>query len=187
MRAARARALSLLLTALAPWGQGAHAADWVRVSAPDQHQHSYDRTKLAIEGDEITYWRRVVFRAPQSVAAGNARMAMYRERIDCRNHTLRTLGYLLYAQDGSVLENVYTPEAAAEPIIPETLGDRFDMLMCVLVDEARRAREEAAAQAPDAAVTEALRAEIERLEGRVRELEAQLREATQRMPASATQ
>ena len=67
-------------------------------------------------------------------------MALYRERIDCRSHTHRTLGYLLYAQDGNVIENVYTPEAAAEPIIPGTVGDRFEELMCVFVEEDREAR-----------------------------------------------
>lgn len=164
-----------LATATLPLGS-ALAADWVRVSAPDQHMHFYDRSKLAIDGDEITYWRRVLFRVPQSTPAGMARMAMYRERIDCQNHTQRTLGYLLYAPGGGVLENVYSPDAAAEPIIPETLGDRFETLMCVFVDEAKQAHAKEAAQTDDPAVTAALRAEIARLEARVEELEAQLRE-----------
>src|SRR5581483_6373709 len=102
------------------------AADWVRVPTPDVHQHYYDRAKLVVEGDEITYWRRVVFKTPQPTKNGAARMAMYRERIDCARHTHRTLGYLLYGQDGSVMENVYTPDAAPEPIVPETLGDKFE-------------------------------------------------------------
>ena len=85
----------------------AHAADWVKVSAPDQNQHFYDRTKLFVDADAITYWRRVVFHTPQAIKGGTARMALYRERIDCRSHTHRTLGYLLYAQDGNVVENVY--------------------------------------------------------------------------------
>ncbi len=125
----------------------ARAADWVKVSAPDQNQHFYDRTKLFVDGDAITYWRRVVFRTPQAIKGGTARMALYRERIDCRSHTHRTLGYLLYAQDGNVVENVYTPEAAAEPIIPGTVGDRFEKLMCVFVEQDREARAEAARQA----------------------------------------
>jgi uncharacterized protein YceH (UPF0502 family) len=155
----------------------AQAADWVRVSAPDQNQHAYDRSKLFVDADTITYWRRVVFRTPQAIKGGTARMALYRERIDCRSHTHRTLGYLLYTQDGNIVENVYTPEAAAEPIIPATVGERFEELMCVFVEEDREAREEAARQASDPAVADALRAEIGRLEARVRDLEAQLRAA----------
>jgi hypothetical protein len=172
-----------VIAALAP--APAQAADWVRVTAPDQNQHSYDRTKLLVDGNAITYWRRVVFRTPQPIKGGTARMALYRELIDCRSHTHRTLGYLLYAQDGNIIENVYTPEAAAEPVIPGTVGDRFEELMCVFVEEGRAAREEAARQASDAAAADALRAEIERLEARVRELESQLREAGGHLPAPA--
>ncbi|MCC7547334.1 MAG: hypothetical protein IT532_06180 [Burkholderiales bacterium] len=113
------------------------AADWTRVAVKDQHEHYYDRAKLAIDGELITYWRRVVFRPAQATRNGLAATAMYRERIDCALHNHRTLGYLLYAQDGSVLENVYTPEAAPEPIIPETLGDRFEGAMCALVTRER--------------------------------------------------
>jgi len=159
----------------------AQAADWVRVGTPDQHQHFYDRSKLAIEDQHITYWRRVVFRTAQPAKSGKARMAMYRERIDCANHTYRTLGYLLYAQDGAILENVYTPQAAPEPIIPETVGDRFETLMCLIVEQdqaSRAAVEEAAPATP-----EGMRSEIERLEARVRELKARLPGET---PAAAS-
>jgi hypothetical protein len=68
------------------------AAEWVPVGAPDQNQHAYDRSKLTVDGEAITYWRRVVFRSPQPLKAGTARMALYRERIDCRSHSHRTLG-----------------------------------------------------------------------------------------------
>jgi len=169
--------LVLLLASVALPVGSALAADWVRVNAPDQHMHFYYRSKLAIDGDEITYWRRVLFRVPQSTSAGMARMAMYRERIDCRNHTQRTLGYLLYAPGGSVLENVYSPDAPAEPVIPETVGDRFETIMCVFVEEAKQAREKESTRTDDPAVTAALRAEIARLEARIVELESQLREA----------
>jgi Surface-adhesin protein E len=161
------------------------AADWVPVAAPDQNLHAYDRTKLFVDGDSITYWRRVVFRTPQPTKAGAARMALYRERIDCRGHTQHTLGYLLYAQDGNIIENVYTPDAPAVPVIPGTVGDRFEGLMCVFVDEDRKAREEAAKQACDPAAADALRAEVGRLEARIRDLEAQLRESVP--PATAPQ
>jgi uncharacterized protein YceH (UPF0502 family) len=183
MSAVRGCGWPMLGIAAALCAAPAQAADWVRVSAPDQNQHAYDRTKLFVDADTITYWRRVVFRTPQPIKEGTARMALYRERIDCRSHTHRTLGYLLYAQDGNVVENVYTPEAAAEPIIPGTVGDRFEELMCVFVEEDREARAEAARQAADPAVADALRAEVGRLEARVRELEAQLREAGGGQPA----
>ena len=160
------------------------AAYWVPVTAPDQNQHAYDRTKLFVDGDSITYWRRVVFRTPQPTKAGEARMALYRERIDCRSHTQRTLGYLLYAQDGSVIENVYTPKSAAEPIIPGTIGDRYEALMCVFVDEDREAREQAAKQACDPATADALRAQVQRLEARIKELEAQQLDTAAPKPAT---
>ena len=80
---------------------GAQAADWVRVGTPDQHQHFYDRSKLVIDGEQITYWRTSSVPHAAAGQAGMARMAMYRERIDCAKHTYRTLGYLLYAQDGA--------------------------------------------------------------------------------------
>jgi len=177
MNALRFGAWPMLGIAAALCAAPAQSADWVRVTAPDQNQHAYDRTKLFVDGEAITYWRRVVFRTPQPIKGGAARMALYRERIDCRSHTHRTLGYLLYAQDGNIVENVYTPEAAAEPIIPGTVGDRFEELMCVFVEEDREARDEAARQASDPAVADALRAEVARLEARVHELEMQLREA----------
>ena len=164
-----AGALALSLSA------AAQAADWVRVGTPDQHQHSYDRSKLAIEENQITYWRRVVFRTPQPARSGKARMAMYRERVDCTQHTYRTLGYLLYAQNGSILENVYDPDAPWQPIIPETVGDRFETLMCLIVEQDQLSR----AQAEDALPTspDALRTEVERLEARLRELKEQLHSA----------
>ena len=158
----------------------------MRVGTPDQHQHSYDRGKLVIEGEQITYWRRVVFSTPQPAKAGMARMAMYRERIDCAKHTYRTLGYLLYAQDGAILDNVYTPDAQAEAVVPETVGDRFETLMCLIVEQDHSSRAPAAAKTP-----EQLRAEVERLETRLRELKEQLRSAEQgrtaapAMPAEA--
>ena len=178
------------------------AADWTRVTAKDQHEHYYDRGKVDIEGEQITYWRRVVFRPAQPTRNGLAASAMYRERIDCGLHTHRTLGYLLYASDGSVLENVYTPEAPAGPIVPETVGDRFESAMCTLVarersrNVARRDAQKAAKSVPpvtDSPATAAagpvggdafldpgtldqaqLLAEIARLEARLAQLRARV-------------
>src|SRR5689334_6113552 len=110
----RAAAIAALLYHITP----AHAAEWVRVSTIDIHQHWYDRSKIFVDGDVVTYWRRVTFHTPQRSKAGLASSAMYRERVDCRTHMHTTLGYLLYLKDQGVLENVHTPDAAPEPIVP---------------------------------------------------------------------
>jgi hypothetical protein len=167
----------LFLAAALALPLAAHAADWVRVDASDQHQHFYDRSKLVIEQDTISYWRRVVFRAPQPARSGSARMAMYRESIDCVRHTYRSLGYLLYGQDGGVLDNVYTPDAPAEPIIPETVGDRFETLMCVFVDQARLSQASVQAELPREAGAAQIRSQIERLEAELETLRSRLRDA----------
>jgi hypothetical protein len=161
----------------------AGAAEWVRVEAGDQHQHFYDRSKLQIEQDSITYWRRVVFRTPQPARNGTARMAMYRESIDCARHTYRALGYLLYSQDGTVLDNVYTPDAPPDPIIPETVGDRFEALMCVFVDQARLSEEKVLSEVPAEAGAAEIRAQIERLEAQLQSLRARLRAMEAEQPA----
>lgn len=161
--------LGLLLVQSLP----ASAADWIRVPTADVHQHYYDRAKLGIDGEEITYWRRVTFKTPQPSKNGPATMAMYRERIDCARHTHRTLGYLLHGQDGSVIENVYTPDAHPEPIVPETVGDKFEQLMCVFVDQARTSRQAADVESNQQSA-EAIKAEIERLEARLKVLRERL-------------
>jgi hypothetical protein len=168
------------------------AAEWVKVPAPDLNQHWYDRSKLAVENENITYWRRVDFRVPQRSKAGMATSGMYRERIDCRAHTYRTLGYLLYAKNGSVIENVHAPDAEPEPIIPETVGDRFEHVMCALAPQvatAQKAAGEAVYTTPR--TTEELRHEIEWMEARLRilreQLDAQTKQTAAPPPASATQ
>jgi hypothetical protein len=175
--------MRLCALALVLGASSALAADWVWLEMPDVHQHYYDRSKVSIEGDSVTYWRRVVFTTPQQARAGTARSAMYRERIDCKTHTHRTLGYLLYGADAAVIENAYTPDAPSEPVIPETVGDHYEKLMCGL---AAASRAEAATTPPKAEPSltsqEALRSEIERLESRLQELKRQLQGAQQGMP-----
>lgn len=152
----------------------AHGADWVRVEVNDQNQHFYDRSKVQVDQDVVTYWRRVVFRSPQAVRGGAARMAMYRESIDCAKHTYRALGYLLYGQDGAVLDNVYTPDAAGEAIVPETVGDRFEALMCVFAEQARLSQAKVRAELPADASAADIRAQIERLEAELESLRTRL-------------
>jgi surface-adhesin protein E len=111
---------------------------------------------------------------------------MYRERIDCRAHTYRTFGYLLYAKNGSVIDNVHTPDAEPEPIIPETVGDRFERLMCALAPQvvtAQKAAAEAVNTTPR--TTEELRHEIEWMEARLRILREQLDAQTKQTAAPA--
>lgn len=147
------------------------AAEWIKVPAPDAHQHWYDRSKLVFDGDAVTYWRRVEFGSPQRSKSGLATSAMYRERIDCRAHSHRTLGYLLYAREGSVIENVRTPEAETEPVTPDTVGDQYEKVMCALLAGQPLAPPPASAVPPS---TQELRDEIEWLEARLRILRAQL-------------
>lgn len=111
----------------------AFSADWAAVPTGDGNQHYYDRSKVFVSGDEVVYWRRVVFSTAHPVKGGFARSAMYRERIQCKQYRITTYGYLLYSSDGSVLENVYTPEAEASAIVPETVGERFQRIMCAML------------------------------------------------------
>jgi len=116
------------------------AADWVRVPASGADQHFYDQSKINISGDEVTYWRKVAFARPVRVKAGVAKSALYRERMHCRDHTLRALSWQLLADEGAVIESSTAPESEAGSIVPETVGDRFQSVMCGFA-EARKLRE----------------------------------------------
>lgn len=117
----------------------ATAAEWVRVHTPiDGDQYYYDRSKLFISGDEITYWKKVTFRVPQPVKGLLATSGLYRERIHCTEHTLKLISYLLYATDGSMIEYIAAHESETAPIIPDTLGDVFERTACELVRQKQR-------------------------------------------------
>lgn len=132
----RPSGLILLMLAAFP----ATAAEWVRVPTQGEgDQYFYDRSKLFISGDEITYWKKVAFRSPQPVKERLAASGLYRERIHCAEHTLKLVSYLLYALDGSTIEYVAAQEGEAAPIIPDTVGDVFEKTTCDLV---RRKQEE---------------------------------------------
>ncbi|MCL6556482.1 MAG: hypothetical protein K6T56_09005 [Burkholderiales bacterium] len=137
MRRAAITLLLLLLAGPAP------AADWVRLPLAGEDQYFYDRSKLVIEGEEVTYWKKVVFARPQPVKGRPVAWALMRERIHCGQHTLRLISYLYYAADGTTLE--YVPEAEKEgtPIIPDTVGDAFERHLCTLVKARRREGEKA--------------------------------------------
>lgn len=124
------------------WPAGAGAADWVKLRGADADHYFYDKSKIAVSGDEVTYWKRVVFKTPPSVKGGLAKSALYRERIHCAEHTLKTLAYLFYGEGGAVLEQANFPDAEAQPVIPGTLGDEFERALCPLAARQRRAEAE---------------------------------------------
>jgi len=159
--------------ALLPW-QGATAAEWLRVSASGADQHFYDRTKVSAAGDDVTYWRKVVFERPVRARGGMVRMAIYRERVSCRDHTLRALAWQLLAEEGALVESSTQPEAEAALVVPETVGDRFLEVMCALAEAKRKreadlARDEAQLAAKKREL-DALKAEVERLDALVSKL-----------------
>lgn len=133
----------LLLTLVSP----TYAAEWVRVHTSGVgDQYFYDRTKLYINGDEITYWKKVNFRNAQPVKNSFAASGLFRERIHCTEHTLKLISYLLYAADGGTIDYVAANEGEPAPIIPDTLGDMYEKIVCELVrqkhDEQRRKQAE---------------------------------------------
>lgn len=149
------RHLALLAFFLLPIAHSsAWAADWARLTQiPGEDQYFYDRSKLVIEGEEVTYWKKVLFKKPQAVKNQPVAWSLMRERIHCAQHTLRLISYLYYAADGSTIEYVADHEKEGTPIIPDTLGDAFERHMCELVkarQEAKKAEVEKAAAAKEA-------------------------------------
>ena len=148
---------SLLLVSLL-LASSAQAAEWTRLMRiPGEDQYFYDRSKLVIQGDEITYWKKVVFHKPQPVKNQSAAWVLMREQINCVQHTLRLVSYLYYAADGATIEYVPDHEKEGTPIIPDTLGDAFERNMCELV-RARQEEEKAAAEQKSKAEQEAAEA-----------------------------
>lgn len=126
--------LSSLIILLLLMSLPAAAAEWIRVRPlSDGDQYFYDRSKLYINGDEVTYWKKVAFKIPATVKGQAAASGLYRERIHCAEHTLKLISYLLYATDGSTIEYVASQEGEASPIIPDTVGDIFEKTVCDLV------------------------------------------------------
>ncbi|MHB1590893.1 MAG: surface-adhesin E family protein [Sulfuricella sp.] len=145
------RALLLLLTCLAAAPSVTIAAEWVKIhTAADQSLYFYDRSKLFLNDDEITYWKKVVFKTPQPFKDNLIASGLYRERIHCAEHTLKLISYLLYTPAGELFEYAPTKEGDSAPIIPDSLGDVFEKALCPLVrqkQEEDRLRSEAKAKA----------------------------------------
>lgn len=130
--------LLLLILALLPVAAG--AADWVPVSTvAGGDRYYYDRSKLYLNSDEITYWKKVQFLSPHPVNNQLATSGLLRERINCAQHTLKLISYLFYDAQGRTVEYVADVPGDASPIIPDTLGDVFEKTMCRLVREKQRA------------------------------------------------
>lgn len=125
------RALILAASILsAPY---AAAADWLKLELPNtEDQYFYDRSKLVVQDNEVTYWKKVLFKQPQPVKNKLAHSGLMRERIDCKNHTLRLLSYLYHDAQGAVIDYVAEAEKEGAPIIPETVGDWYEKALCVL-------------------------------------------------------
>ncbi len=118
----------LLLIAALPV---ARAADWVAVPVPNtEDRYYYDRSKLVVNGPEVNYWKKVVFKMPQPVKGQAAASGLLREQIHCTEHTLRLLAYLYYDAQGKAIEYVAEPEQHASAIIPDTVGDVFERTLC---------------------------------------------------------
>jgi hypothetical protein len=125
----------------------ADAAEWAIVhTAPEGDQYFYDATRLSVSGNEVTYWKKVIFRSPYAYKGKPAASALYRERIHCVEHTVKPLSYIVHGVSGAVIEHVAT-EGEAAPIVPETIGDVFEQVLCAQAalrreEEARKAAQE---------------------------------------------
>jgi len=155
----------LLIAALA-LATAARASEWAAVTTtPEGDAHYYDRDKLHVEGSTVIYWRKVEFRMPLPVRSALASVGLYREQIDCSGRNLRTLGYLYYAADGSIIENVYAPQAPSIAIADNTPIRQLQDLLCPKADAA------AGGPAPDGDdELDKLRREVETLQSQVRKL-----------------
>lgn len=130
------------------------AAEWVALPDSGTDQYFYDNSKLVIKDDEITYWKKVVFKAPQIVKGREAASGILRERIHCGEHSAKLLSYLYYSAGGETIDYVAQDESPATPIIPDTVGDAFDRVLCPLV---WRKQEEARIKAEQSTVEAELR------------------------------
>lgn len=130
--------------------QAVMAADWVTMpAAGSADQYFYDRSKLTIKEDEITYWKKVVFKATQELHGKDVASGLLRERIHCAEHTAKLVSYLYYSPVGETVEYVAQDESEPAPIIPDTVGDAFERVLCPMVwhkqEEARIKAEQKAA------------------------------------------
>ncbi|HEY7986972.1 MAG TPA: surface-adhesin E family protein [Methylophilaceae bacterium] len=127
------------------------AAEWVALPAiPNGDQYYYDKSKLVIKDDDVTFWKKVQFKSPQSLKGTDVVSGVLRERINCADHTAKLLTYLYYSASGETVEYVPQDETPAMPIVPDTVGDNYDRVLCPMVwrkqEEARIKNEQKAAE-----------------------------------------
>ncbi len=110
--------------------QSAIASEWVTLPDTGADQYFYDNSKLVIKDDEITYWKKVVFKIPQSVKGREAASGILRERINCAEHTAKQMSYLYYSTSGETIDFMSQEDMPATPVIPDTIGDTYDRVLC---------------------------------------------------------
>jgi hypothetical protein len=113
--------------------QCAMASEWVTLPDTGPDQYFYDKSKLVIKDDDITYWKKVVFKIPQIVKGREVASGILRERINCAEHTAKQMSYLYYSVSGETIDFMAQEDAPASPVIPDTVGDSYDRVLCPLV------------------------------------------------------
>lgn len=113
--------------------QGVIASEWVALPDTGTDQYFYDNSKLVIKDDEITYWKKVTFKTPQTVKGREVASGILRERINCAEHTAKQLSYLYYSAAGETMDFMAQEDSPATPVIPDTVGDAYDRVLCPLV------------------------------------------------------
>ena len=114
----------------------AQAADWVKMEIPSgtPDTYYYDRSKLVVNGNTITYWKKIQFSPPRKIKQGQVSITLMRESIDCREHTLRLLSYLYNDATGTTIDSSDDAEKEAKPIIPDSIGDHYEQKLCPLTN-----------------------------------------------------
>jgi hypothetical protein len=121
------------LFALLLASQSVMASEWVALPGAGTDQYFYDNSKLVIKEDDITYWKKVVFKIPQIVKGREVASGILRERINCTEHTAKQMSYLYYSVSGETIDFMAQEDAPASPVIPDTIGDTYDRVLCPLV------------------------------------------------------
>ncbi len=145
---------------------------WIRIKAPGADELWYDREKLVLNGAEVTFWRRVNFAVPQVFKGLQVSTALYREQINCDDHTMRVHAQVFRTADGTIVEQASHAAAEAAAIVPDTVGDILWRSLCPIVNAHR-------------ASDDRLKAMQERLDNRRRELD-RIRVEVEELDASVT-
>ncbi|MBB5019455.1 hypothetical protein HNQ59_002757 [Chitinivorax tropicus] len=116
----------------------AQAAEWQALRLNDPNLHSIDQSRILIDGTVLTYWRKVVFSSPQVVRQGQAASGLFRERLDCTQHSLLTLNWVLFDRLGQPLDQSTGADKEATTIMPDSLADQLEVAMCRLIGQKRQ-------------------------------------------------